>query len=196
MDDLQKNIPDEDVVISVQNGDRDAFATIVKRYQSRLTRYGKKFLVDRSNIDDVVQDVFISAYENINSFNTSLQFSSWVYRIAHNAFINEIRRKKRYISIPEFDFDELFPHFSVYEPYDENEHKEMKKLVDMGLSELPEKYREVLVLHYIEDQGYKEISDILKIPVGTVGIRIKRAKEEFRKRSKEEINKYKYGTKN
>jgi RNA polymerase sigma-70 factor (ECF subfamily) len=124
-----------------------------------------------------VQDVFIKAYTNIQSFNTAQKFSPWIYRIAHNTYINAI--KKNSISpLYLFDFDTVLSHTVTEDPIvREREQKEIKEIVDKVLSQIDPKYREILVLYYIEEFSYKEIADILHIPIGTVGVRIMRAKE-------------------
>jgi RNA polymerase sigma-70 factor (ECF subfamily) len=172
---------DESIVTLVQKGDHEAFGLLVDRYQHKLTRYGRKFLSRKEDIEDMVQNIFISAYENIQSFNTILKFSSWIYRIAHNTFVNALRKNKtNFISI---DFDTLLSH-PIYEDPDikEREQKEMRALIDQGLDDIGSKYREVLVLHYLEDMSYKDIAEILQVPIGTIGIRIKRAKEAIKEK--------------
>ena len=172
-----ETLSDEQLARLVQDGDTDKFGLLMERYQAKLFRYGKKFLSDNDNIEDVVQDVFIKTYQNIKSFDTSQRFSPWVYRIAHNTYINAI--KKRSIGpMYLFDFDTLLSYTVVDDPVvREKEQKEMKEIVDKGLSLIEPKYREILVLFYIEELSYKEISEILHIPIGTVGVRIMRAKE-------------------
>lgn len=181
------DLTDEELAKMVQGGDTDKFGLLMERYQAKLFRYGKKFLYDKDNIEDVVQDVFIKTYQNINSFDTSQKFSPWIYRIAHNTYINAIKKNllgPMYI----FDFDTLISHTVVEDPIvREKEQKEMKDIVDTGLSLIEPKYREILVLYFIEELSYKEISDILQIPIGTVGVRIMRAKEIL----KQAINKSK-----
>jgi RNA polymerase sigma-70 factor (ECF subfamily) len=176
---------DEACVKKVQEGDKEAFGTLVERYEEKLLRYGRKFLSTQEDIEDIVQDVFMSAYQNIQSFDLSQRFSPWIYRIAHNAFVNGLKKHSRSPFIS-FDLDTLISH-PVYEDPKifEEEHKEMKKMIDVGLKELSPKYREILVLYYLEDMSYKEIAEILQVPTGTVGIRIKRAKEALREVYKE-----------
>ncbi len=172
---------DEELVARVQKGDTESFGTLVERYEEKLLRYGKKFLARGEDIQDIVQDVCLSAYQNIQSFDTRARFSPWIYRIAHNAFVNEFRRHKR-TPIVFVDFDTLISHPVYDDPaLHELEQKEMRVLIEKGLSEMEIKYREVLILYYLEDMSYKEIAEILKVPTGTVGIRIKRAKEALRK---------------
>ncbi len=171
---------DEQLAKSVQEGDIEKFGTLMERYQAKLFRYGKKFLSNEDNIEDVVQDVFIKTYQNIQSFDTSQRFSPWIYRIAHNTYVNAIK-KNSLSPLYLFDFDTLISHTIVDDPIvREKEQEEIKKIVDQGLSLIEPKYREILILYYIEDLSYKEISDILHIPVGTVGVRIMRAKETLK----------------
>lgn len=172
---------DEAIVKRIQDGDREQIGVLMERYERKLSNYGRKFLARRENIDDIVQDVFVSAYENINSFDTSLKFSSWIYRIAHNAFVNGLKKQQRSF-IPDFDFDTFVTYNApAEEPFDEKQHEEMRKMIDRGLDQLSPKYREVIILHYLEDLSYKEISDVLRIPMGTVGIRVSRGKQALKK---------------
>ncbi len=174
------SLSDEQLARLVQDGDTDKFGVLMERYQPKLFRYGKKFLSDSDNIEDVVQDVFIKTYQNINSFDSAQRFSPWIYRIAHNTYINAIK-KSSIGPLYLFDFDTLVSHTVVEDPIvREKEQLEMKEIVDKGLALIEPKYREILVLYYIEDLSYKEISDILHIPIGTVGVRIMRAKEILR----------------
>jgi RNA polymerase sigma-70 factor, ECF subfamily len=170
-------LSDEKLAELVSNGDTEKFGVLMERYQAKLFRYGKKFLSNEDNIEDVVQDVFVKTYQNIKSFDTSQRFSPWIYRIAHNTYINAIK-KNSLNPLYLFDFDTLVSHTVVEDPIvREREQKEMKEIVDKGLSQIEPKYREILILYYIEDLSYKEIADILHVPIGTVGVRIMRAKE-------------------
>src|SRR5437868_12064829 len=98
---------DESVAARVQAGNTEDFGVLVDRYQEKLLRYARKFLLDRDDAKDVVQDVFIKAYENIQSFDTSRRFSPWIYRIAHNEFVNALKKKKASRTIFTFDVDTL-----------------------------------------------------------------------------------------
>lgn len=178
-------LTDEELAKQVVDGDRDKFGILMERYQSKLFRYGKKFLVDSDNIEDVVQDVFIKAYKNIKSFDTTQRFSPWIYRIAHNTYINAIK-KNSLNPLYLFDFDTLLSYTVVEDPViKEREQKEIKEFIDKGLDSIEDKYREILVLYYIEEFSYKEIADILQVPVSTVGVRIMRAKKVLKEKYKE-----------
>lgn len=175
------NLSDEAIAQQVQQGDVEVFGVLVERYEAKLLRYGRKFLSTPEHIEEIVQDVFLSAYQNMQSFNSAYNFSPWVYRIAHNAFVNALRKQSNN-PLVFFDLDTLVSHPIYEDPKElEEEYAASKKMVEVGLSKLPAKYREVLVLHYFEEQGYKEIADILGVPMGTVGVRLRRAREALKK---------------
>ncbi len=167
--------PDEQVARLVQSGDAEAFGVLMKRYEPKIFRYSRKFLKSSEDCQDMVQETFVKAYRNIQSFDTTRKFSSWLYRIAHNECINFLK-KKRVESVPLFDLDVLMPHAAVVEQKNELEQQEIKELMDRSLDSIDLKYREPLVLYYLEGFDYKEIADILRIPIATVGVRLKRAK--------------------
>ncbi|HEV8677401.1 MAG TPA: RNA polymerase sigma factor [Candidatus Paceibacterota bacterium] len=178
---------DEDAARLVQKGDRERFGILVERYEEKLLRYGRKFLSRSEDIEDIVQEVFMSCYQNLQSFDTTQKFSPWIYRIAHNAFVNGLRKQKR-SPLVFVDFDALLAHPVYEDPVPlEREQTEVKKMIEKCLDTLSPKYREVLALYYLEELSYKEISDIIQVPTGTVGIRIKRAKEAL-KTAYEELN--------
>jgi RNA polymerase sigma-70 factor (ECF subfamily) len=169
---------DEKIAKAVQMGDIDAFGELISRYEPKLQRYARRFLNRSEEIDDTVQDVFIKAYTNIQSFDPTLSFSPWIYRIAHNLFVNELRRKERVGLI--FDADSLLPNLSAKESADDLVlGKERIIEMESALATLPAKYREVVQLYYFDEFSYQEISDILKIPITTIGVRLKRAREKI-----------------
>jgi RNA polymerase sigma-70 factor (ECF subfamily) len=168
---------DEEIAKLVQNGSANSFGILIERYQDKLLRYGKKFLYNYDDVEDAVQEVFIRVYENIQSFNIKMKFSPWIYRIAHNTFINIIRKSKRE-PISFFDPDTFFARsIKANEDIESSANRQFDKAeVENHLKKLKPKYREPLVLYYTEEKSYQEISDILRIPVSTVGVRINRAK--------------------
>lgn len=180
MDNPSVDLTDEELALRVQKGDKEIFGTIMSRYEKRLLRYGRKFLSNPDDAEDIVQEVFISVYQNIQSFDTNQKFSPWIYRVAHNAFVNAIKKNTR-LPLVGFDFDTLISRIAAEDPGEaDRERVEMRKLIDRGLEQLLPKYREILILYYLEELDYKEIADVLQVPTGTVGIRLKRAKEALR----------------
>src|SRR5579864_8095895 len=100
---------DEDLAKLAQAGDTAGFGDLVERYEAKLLRYGRRFLFGYEDCEDAVQEVFLKAYANLAGFDPGRSFSAWIYRIAHNEFINAIRKKGRE-PLPFFDPDTLFPH--------------------------------------------------------------------------------------
>src|SRR3989344_8250949 len=172
---------DEEIALAVQKGDVESFGILVERFEANLLRFGRKFLADRQDIEDLVQEVFIKAYSNIQSFDVSRKFSSWIYRIAHNEFINAGKKRQR-ANVFSFDLDVILPQFTAKETADsEAERREMREMLDSSLAALDEKYREPLILYFFEDLDYKDIADVLHVPVSTVGVRLARGKSILRR---------------
>lgn len=171
---------DEEIAHSVQNDNIELFGVLIERYEVKIKRYARKFLSDKEDINDVVQEIFIKVYKNIESFDIKRKFSSWLYRIAHNELINALKKKKRKV-LPLLDLDVFLPYYYKNEDLNEKiDKKRMQEIIDKCLDDLDFKYQEPIVLHYFEELSYKEISDVMEIPVSTVGIRIKRAKEKIK----------------
>lgn len=163
------------------------FEYLVERYEPLLLRYMKRITnVGREEVEDLLQDIFIKVYQNLNGFDQKLKFSSWIYRIAHNEIVNHAYKKKvRSVTTSISDGNEHLlqqgkwteengAHFDL-------ESKESGERMRDALMELPDKYREVLILKFFEDKSYREISDILKKPEGTIATLLNRAKKKFKK---------------
>jgi RNA polymerase sigma-70 factor (ECF subfamily) len=177
---------DEQLARLVQDGDHAPLAELMERYTPKLMRYGHRFLSSDDDIADVVQDVFVAAYQNIRDFDSTRRFSPWIYRIAHNAFVDTLRRQAKG-PVYGLDFDRVVPHLIYEDPAeDEKEKEEMRVLLEKHLDELSPLYREIVDLYYFEDFKYEDIADILRVPIGTVGIRLSRARQQL-KRAFEQI---------
>jgi RNA polymerase sigma-70 factor (ECF subfamily) len=175
------DLTDEQIAQQVQTGDIQAFGILVERFEAKLSRYIKRFLFHHDDTADLLQTVFIKSYTNIQSFDTSRSFSSWIYRIAHNECINAIK-KKGTEPLSFFDPDTLFPHpLAKSRPDHDLADEELKTMIATCLDKLDPKYREPLVLYYTEDLDYKTIAEIMHIPVSTIGVRINRAKTLLQK---------------
>ncbi len=179
------------VALALKN--QEYYYCIMKRYELALMGYIYKLSgMNKMEIEDVVQEVFILAYQNLNDYNTNFKFSSWIYRIAHNYTISVMRKNPKYyqnISWDEHDLEQLIES-------DFNLEENMLQKIDYEkllhiIDSLPLKYKEVLLLKYLEEKDYQEISDILRKPIGTIGTLINRAKKILRK----EIEKFKVGIK-
>ncbi|OGI25904.1 MAG: hypothetical protein A3J76_05085 [Candidatus Moranbacteria bacterium RBG_13_45_13] len=164
--------------------DQDFFSCLVDRYSEKLTRYIMRISAStREDAEDLLQEIFVKAYRNLNDFDLNLKFSSWIYRIAHNQVISHWRKTKTRPQVIKFEADEDFLKF-IADEGDlalDTERKFAGEEVRRMLGKLDNKYKEVLVLKFLEQKDYKEISDILRKPLGTVATLINRAKKHLRK---------------
>jgi len=176
-----EHLNDETLARAAQGGDTEAFGALVERYQAKMMRYARRFMRTPEDAEDAVQEVFLKAFENLQSFDSERRFSPWIYRIAHNTFINALKKKGK-DPLPFFDPDTLFPHpIAAERPDREHDARELKEAFEKEFERLPATYREPLYLYYYEALSYKEIADVLKIPLSTVGVRIMRGKESLLK---------------
>ena len=169
------------VRLSLQN--QDNFLFIVQRYETKLLRYIRRISgVSAEDAEDVLQEVFIKVYLKLNDFDPDLKFSSWIYRITHNQVISHYRwLKARPVGLALGENSQLID--SLISSLNLEADVELALLradIYKVLNRLDEKYREVIVLKYFEDKNYREISDILKKPMGTVGTLLNKAKDKFR----------------
>ncbi|MCP3742619.1 RNA polymerase sigma factor SigW [Rossellomorea sp. BNER] len=171
----------------VIKGDQSAFAEIVEIYKDKVFQICFRMLGNRHEAEDISQEAFIRAYVNIETFNQNRKFSTWLYRIATNLCIDRIRKKKPdYYLDAEVSGTEGLTMYSqvaadVQLPEDKVEEMELQESIQFEISKLPDKYRSVIVLKYIEELSLQEISEILDLPLGTVKTRIHRGREALRK---------------
>lgn len=171
-------------IVKMIPSDKEAFGILIKKYEGPLDRYvrrlGISILEDR---EDVLQNTFLKVYKNINSFDSSFLFSSWIYRIAHNEAISFFRSKKvRPEGNSIDDSEDLISVLSdgtdlVFE----SEIKINSGHIMKALTNLDQKYKDVVILRYFEERDYTEISDILQIPLGSVATLLHRSKEQLKK---------------
>ena len=171
-----KNKTDEEIVELVRIKNKELYAVIIERYENKLVRYAEYLIGDYDKASDAVQDSFIKAYINLNGFDVKKKFSSWIYRIVHNEAINLLDKNKKTLKLdPKIDFD------SGVNIEDSYVKEELVSHAHKCLEEMDLIYRKPLSLFYIENKSYEEISDILRLPMGTVAVRINRAKAILKK---------------
>ncbi len=177
---------DEDLVLLVIE-DQDYFLCLLKRYEGKIFNYIRRISNLRDEeIEDVLQDIFIKVYQNLNDFDANLKFSSWLYRIAHNQVVSNFRKiKARPLIVWDKDGSLLNNIASEFFTDKIIDNELEKKRINDILNKLDKKYKEVLVLHFLEEKSYKEVSDILKKPMGTIATLVNRAKKQFLKISQE-----------
>ncbi len=174
---------DRDLIARTRR-DSAAFGVLMVRYEAQLLRYIHRILcVSREDAEDILQESFIKAYQNLNAFDDALAFSSWMYRIVHNVAISAWRKQRVRPQGNSIDVDEVF---LARIASDEDLEGDLNRTLDRTrirevFAQMDEKYRAVLVLFFLEEKSYREISDILKKPMGSVATLLSRAKRQFRR---------------
>ncbi len=171
-------------LVNLVKEDIDMYKYLVERYELKLTYYLKRLLfVNQEDTEDLLQEIFLKVYRNINSYDDKYKFSNWVYRIAHNEAVSFLRSKKNKqrksdISIIEEDiFDRLPSDVDIEDDF--LRLTESRDILNV-LNSLDQKYKEVVLLRYFEEKEYNEISEILRISPGTVASLISRAKNKLK----------------
>lgn len=176
-------LSDEQLVPLIMQ-DRNVFVVITARYKIKLFNYIQRLTnISDDDAEDLLQDVFLKVYLNINSFNQQMKFSSWIYAITRNQVISCYRRlssrpEGHAVVLDERLAGQLAADFNLV---DQQDKKNITKVVSDGLYRLKSKYRDILILKYVEEKNYQEISDIIRKPLGTVGSMLNRAKLELKK---------------
>ncbi|MGB6371305.1 MAG: RNA polymerase sigma factor [Atribacterota bacterium] len=174
------------VVLTLKN--QDYYLCLMKRYEARLLNYILKISnINREDAEDILQEVFIKAYQNLNDFDLNFKFSNWIYSIAHNATISAFRKKKvrpQTVSWEDKDLNNILE--STLDVENTSLQKLTYKQILKIINRLPLKYKDVLILKFMEGKDYREISDILHKPMGTIATLINRAKKSLRQELKKE----------
>ena len=174
------------VVLTLKN--QDYYLCLMKRYEAKLLNYILKISnINREDGEDVLQEVFIKAYQNLNDFDLNFKFSNWIYSIAHNTTISAFRKKKvRPQTVPWEDKDLNNILESTLDVENTSLQKLTYKQVLKIINQLPLKYKDVLILKFVEGKDYQEMSDILRKPMGTIATLINRAKKSLKQELKKE----------
>jgi len=174
------------VVLTLKN--QDYYLCLMKRYEDKLLNYILKISnTSREDAEDILQEVFIKAYQNLNDFDLNFTFSNWIYSIARNTTISAFRKKKvrpQTVSWEDKDLNNLLQ--STLDIENTSHQKLIYKHILKIINQLPLKYKDVLILKFVEGKDYQEIGDILHKPMGTVGTLINRAKKSLKQELKKE----------
>jgi RNA polymerase sigma-70 factor, ECF subfamily len=180
---MESLLPSDEKIVKRTLTDPNQYALLMERYEQKLKRYIVRLGVRVPDDQlDVLQEIFIKAYRNLNGFDTSLSFSSWIYRIAHNEAISFYRKKNvRPEGHMVGDGEEILGFLaSKQEGLEVTFDKVINaEEVNRALEQIDEKYREPIILRFFEHKEYDEISDILEIPIGSVGTLLHRGKKQL-----------------
>jgi len=177
---------DAELVRLVLAGDTELYAVLVNRYRTRLSRYVERFTYDVEDARDVTQDVFIKVYGALDSFDPRFKFSTWLFRIAGNAAIDHLRRR-RVRTLPlelplgrDGEVREVDPAETRPNPHEELSRQRLRAALAEAIDRLPDDYRELISLRHYGEMPYEEIAELKGMPLGTVKNKLFRARQALR----------------
>ncbi|HLE85534.1 MAG TPA: sigma-70 family RNA polymerase sigma factor [Thermoanaerobaculia bacterium] len=183
---------DEELVAAVLRGERERFGALVERYQGRLVNYLYRLLRSVEDAHELSQEVFIKVYQALDRYDPRYRFSTWIFRVAQNAAIDEIRKRRvRLVSFEGREDDEgeareWEPESPARGPYGELRNAERGGAIQQAIDKLPWEYRELIVLRHFGELSYDDIASLKAMPLGTVKNKLFRGRQML----KEELADY------
>lgn len=187
----ESSLEDDVLVKEAREGDEQSYKRLVNKYERALYYHILKMVKDKEQVEDLVQEAFVKAFDNLESYNTNYAFSTWLYRIATNHTIDYLRKKKlQTLSIDKprkTKSGEMEMQLEDQSAQTDRSiiRKQRQNIVQDAIDELPVKYRKVIRLRHMEEKSYQEISEELGKPLGTVKAHIFRAREMLYKSLKD-----------
>ena len=178
---------EQELIARAKAGDDEAFAQLMRDNEKRIYNLTLRMTENPEDAMDLAQEAFLNAWRGLKFFKGDSAFSTWVYRLASNACIDHLRRKKRRqdidLPMPADEEDDSQPDIpdERFQPEQELERQELRRAVANGLEQLSDEHRQVLVMREINGLSYQEIADVLDLEAGTVKSRIARARNSLRK---------------
>ncbi len=180
---------DMKIIERVIDGDTEAFSAIIARYQDKVFRYVRAKFDNSDEVMDITQDIFMMAFESLESFRGDAKFSTWLFSITANYCKNYRKKMNRMRTVSIEKSEEESGEFQIADERENTEKavidKESLRIVKEELYTLPEDYREILILRDIEGMPYNEIAGILGISLSNVKVRIHRGREQLKERLQE-----------
>ncbi len=169
--------PEQALIEAAQNGDKKAFGKLIRAHNKRLFRFIYAMLGSFDQAEDVVQESFVKAWENMKTFKTGFDFYPWLSTIARNTAYNHLRREEKSESLDALGDKGFDPESMELGPMEKLLEGEGKGRFYKALKALPSQYRAAFVLRHYEGMNYADIASYLKIPPGTVDSRLYRARQ-------------------
>ncbi|MSQ09950.1 MAG: sigma-70 family RNA polymerase sigma factor [Dehalococcoidia bacterium] len=162
----------EAALIEAARSDSQAFAELVVRYQDRLYNYLYRMTGSREDAQDLTQEAFVRVYQALPRFHLEAPFRPWLYKIATNLAINQLKGRK-----PAIVLEDYVPSRALDDsPERQVETHEVQRIIAAAIAELPDTYRPVVLMRHVEELSYDEIGKALDLPIGTVKVRLHRAR--------------------
>ncbi|MDX1582718.1 MAG: sigma-70 family RNA polymerase sigma factor [Thermoanaerobaculia bacterium] len=188
----QEVLEDRELVAAILSGEQERFAELVERYERRLVNYVYRMIRNYEDAHDLAQEIFIKVYMALDRYDPKYKFSTWIFRIAQNAAIDQIRKKtlpEESLTKPDRDSGgerQMQIEADVVSPYRAVFNVEMAGAIESAVQNLPEDYRELIELRHFAELSYDEIAEVKQLPLGTVKNKLFRARNML----KEQLDQY------
>ena len=177
-------VSDRELVAVAITGFDGSFEELVRRYQRPISAYVYRMVGNYESALDLTQEIFIKVYNSLKRYRAEFKFSTWIYKIAHNAAVDHLRRsatrEQSLVAGPEGDSFDLPIESARPSPEQESERRERTVEIESVVRALPANYRELIILRHSQDLSYEEIVEVTGLPLGTVKNRLFRAREMMR----------------
>lgn len=187
-----QQLTDQEVVALARKGRESAYRELIDRYQRPILSLIYRLVRDRELAEDLAQDAFIKVFNALDRYNPERKFSSWIFKIAHNTAIDQLRKKEldtlsidgspHATSAEAVEASAIVPVSSDEDPEQYTSSREIGAQIEAAIGTLRPEYRTVIVLWHVEGRPYDEIAEIMDLPLGTVKTYIHRARNELRKK--------------
>ena len=187
-----QQLTDQEVVALARKGRESAYRELIDRYQRPILSLINRLVRDRELAEDLAQDAFIKVFNALDRYNPERKFSSWIFKIAHNTAIDQLRKKEldtlsidgspHATSAEAVEASTIVPVSSDEDPEQYTSSREIGAQIEAAIGTLRPEYRTVIVLWHVEGRPYDEIAEIMDLPLGTVKTYIHRARNELRKK--------------
>lgn len=182
---------DTELVVRTLDGSQAAFGELVRRYERPIVGLVLRMVRDRGVAEELAQDVFVKAYDRLETYDQRRKFSSWLFKVAHNATIDHLRRR-RLDTVPlettesdDVQLTDVLAASGGRQPDDRVLQREIGEALEAAIGELRPAYREVLLLRFAHGASYDEIAEVMDLPLGTVKTHLHRARKQLAERLEE-----------
>jgi RNA polymerase sigma-70 factor (ECF subfamily) len=178
---------DEELVAAVLRGDRERFGDLIDRYQGRLVNYLFRLLRNTDDAHDLAQEVLVKVYQVLDRYDSQYKFSTWLFRVAQNAAIDQIRRRRlKLVSLRQEDDEGENRDWDLPSPergpYGEMRNRERGVAIQDAIDSLPWEYRELILLRHFGELPYEEIAQLKQMPLGTVKNKLFRGRQMLKEK--------------
>lgn len=191
----EEGLADDEIVRRILSGEEDLFETLVRRYQGRILGHVARMVGQREDALDLTQEIFVKVFQALDRYNAEYKFSTWLFRIAGNAAIDYLRKKRvRTIPLEVTDTDHSRQVSSIEyrstdpDPYSQLRNVERGEAISRAIRELPPEFRELITLRHFAGLSYEEIAEVKEMPLGTVKNKLFRARAVLKERLSGELS--------